>query len=65
MEGRFDALVTVDKRMPREQQIHGRTYGIVVLRAKSNRPADLLPLIPQLLVVLDSLKPGVVREVTG
>jgi predicted nuclease of predicted toxin-antitoxin system len=63
--GRFDALVTVDKHLPRQQRIEGRPFGIVVLRARSNRLADLLPLIPGLLAALPSLRPGGVLEVSG
>jgi predicted nuclease of predicted toxin-antitoxin system len=65
MEDRFDALVTVDKRLPNQQHITGRPLGIVVLRAKSNRLPDLLPLVPDLLVALSDLEAGAVREVAG
>jgi hypothetical protein len=63
MEGLFDALITVDKRLPQEQHINDRPLGRVVLRAKSNRLADLLPLVPDLLYALSSLKVGEVQEV--
>jgi hypothetical protein len=62
MEGSFDALVTVDRRLPREQRIHGRPFGVVVLRARSNRLADLLPLVPELLAALERLSAGTVEE---
>jgi len=61
----FDALVTVDKRLPQQQRIAVRPFGVVVLRVKSNRLADLLPLIPGLLEALSTLEPGVVKEVAG
>ena len=65
MAGHFDALVTVDKRLPHQQHIKHRPFGVVVLRARSNRLSDLLPLVPGLLAALSSLEPGVVNEVTG
>ena len=65
MAGQFDALVTVDKRLPQQQHIKDRPFGVVVLRARSNRLADLLPLVPALLATLSSLGPGVVNEVAG
>ena len=65
MAGQFDALVTVDKRLPQQQPIKERPFGVVVLRAKSNRLSDLLPLVPALLTALADLKPGVVNEVAG
>jgi len=65
MEGLFDALVTVDKQLPQQQHIEGRPLGVVVLRSKSNRLPDLLPLVPNLLAALSSLKPGTAKELTG
>lgn len=65
MQGIFDALVTVDKRLPSQQHIKDRSLGVVVLRVKSNRLSDLLPLVPGLLAALSTLKPGTVEEVTG
>src|SRR5688572_9969336 len=63
MQGAFDALVTVDKRLSRQQHIEDRPLGVAVLRAKSNRLADLLPLVPDLLAALSALKPGTVEEI--
>lgn len=65
MSGHFDALVTVDKRLPQQQRIKDRPLGVVVLRAKSNRLADLLPLVPDLLAALSTLEVGTVKEVAG
>ena len=39
MNGRFDALLTVDKGIPHQQHVTGRPLGVVILRAKSNRSA--------------------------
>jgi hypothetical protein len=63
--GDFDALVTVDKRLPQQQNIKDRPFGVVVLRARSNRLSDLLPLVPSLRTALSTLKPGVINEVAG
>ena len=65
MAGDFDALVTVDKRLPEQQSIKDRPFGVVVSRARSNRLADLLPLVPGLRAALSTLGPGVVDEVAG
>lgn len=43
MVGGFDALVTVDKRPPLQQDVTRRAFGVIVLRVKSNRLGDLLP----------------------
>lgn len=63
MAGRFDAFVTVDKRLTQQQHIKDRSFGVIVLRARSNRLADLLPLVPALRAALSSVTPGVVNEV--
>ena len=63
--GDFDVLVTVDKRLPQQQNITNRPFGVVVLRARSNRLSDLLPLVPGLRAALSTVKSGVVNEVAG
>jgi hypothetical protein len=65
MEGQIDSLITVDKGLRWQQRLDGRTFAVVLLRAKSNTLRELVPLIPALLRVLDEVKPGEVREVGG
>jgi hypothetical protein len=65
MAGRFDVLVTVDKSIPKQQRLDDRPFAIVILRAKTNRLADLLPLVPALRTGVLKLRPGQVREVAG
>jgi predicted nuclease of predicted toxin-antitoxin system len=65
MAGSFGALVTVDKNLPKQQRVQNRLFGIVVLRAKTNRLADLLPLVAALRAALEELRPGEVRELAG
>lgn len=63
MAGRFDVLVTTDKSIPFQQRLAERPVALVVLRARSNRLIDLLPLVPGLLEALRDIAPGEVREV--
>jgi predicted nuclease of predicted toxin-antitoxin system len=65
MSGRFDALVTVDRALAKQQKIADRPFAVVLLRARSNRLADLLPLVPRLTEVLNAARPGHVYEVSG
>lgn len=65
MAGRFDVLVTVDKSLPKQQRVNNRPVAVVVLRAKTNRLADLLPHVPSLRAVLGTLRPGQVYELSG
>ena len=55
----------MDKNLPRQQQLSGLSFGVIVLRAPSNRLEDLLPLVPEMLASLASLKPGNLVYVGG
>jgi hypothetical protein len=65
MAGLFDVLVTVDKSLPKQQRVHARPFGVVVLRTRTNRLADLLPLVSALRAALEVLRPGEIRELAG
>lgn len=63
MSDGFDAFITVDKSLRHQQNLSIRPFGVIVLRAKTNRITDLLPLVPELRAVLDEIHPGEVREI--
>lgn len=65
MAGLFDVLVTVDKSLPKQQRVHTRPFGVVVLRAKTNRLTDLLPLVSALRAAVEELHSGEIRELAG
>jgi hypothetical protein len=54
----FDVFVTVDRKLPSQQNLSVLAIAVVVLRARTNRLADLRPLVPNLLLVLPRAKPG-------
>lgn len=60
---RFDALISMDKNMPIEQDISRHRIGLVLLRAVSNRIEALRPLIPAIQAALASVRPGEVKRV--
>ena len=62
---RFDALLTMDRGLHRQQNLSGLGLRIVVIRAYSNRMAHLIPLVDSILKSLDSLSPGQIHEVGG
>jgi hypothetical protein len=62
---RFDALIAVDKSLPKQQCVSTRPFAVIVLRAKTNRLIDLLPLVSVLRTTLDELRPGEVYELGG
>ena len=53
----FDALITVDKNLPYQQNLSNLALAVVVLDAPSNEITALLPLVPQLEQTLMTLTP--------
>jgi uncharacterized protein DUF5615 len=62
-EGEFDIFVTADKSLSYQQPVTTFQLGIVVLRARTTKLEDLLPLVPALREVLDSVMAGQVCHV--
>jgi hypothetical protein len=59
----FDVFVTVDRNLSFQQNLPAFTIAVIVLRAASNRLADLQPLVPELLELIPTAKRGVVTYV--
>ena len=59
----FDALDTVDRNLPFQQDLSRFAIAIIVLRARSNRIRDLRSLLPQLLAALPTSRAGAVTWV--
>jgi hypothetical protein len=57
-----DAFVTVDRNLRKQHDISQYDLAIVILVARSNRLADLQPVIPKLLTTLSGVAPGQVIE---
>jgi hypothetical protein len=62
---RFDVFVTADRNLSYQQNVRTLLIAIVVLQAKTNRLADLSPLVPNLLAAISSTKPGDVTVVNA
>ncbi len=58
-----DVFVSTDQNLPFQQRLDTRSFATVILVAKSNRLADLLPLLPGLRVAIDEALPGKVSRV--
>lgn len=63
MRGEYDVLVTMDRGIEFQHNIVDLPFGVVVVRAASNRLAQLLLLMPAVLEALAAIKPGQVRRV--
>jgi hypothetical protein len=54
----FDALVITDRHLLSQQELSRFSIAVIVLRAQSNRVADLRRLIPELLAALPIARRG-------
>jgi len=54
----FSVLVTGDQNLQFQQNLSKRKLSIVVLCAASNALEDLLPLVPNALTIIQTIKPG-------
>lgn len=59
----FQAFLTMDRGLEYQQNLKGRSIALVLIHTKSNRLADLLPHVPEILKVLGSLQPGQLAKV--
>jgi hypothetical protein len=57
----FEVFVTVDRNLSFQQNLDSFPIAVVVLQAKTNRLADLRPLVPNLLVAIESAVPGATK----
>jgi predicted nuclease of predicted toxin-antitoxin system len=54
----YDVLLTVDEAMPRQHDPVGRRLAIILLRARTNRLENLLPLVDAILQAMETIQPG-------
>jgi len=59
----FDVFVTVDRNLSFQQNLPTFSIAVIVLRASTNRLADLKPLVPQLLACIAGAEKGAVEYV--
>jgi hypothetical protein len=59
--GQFDVFVTVDRNLSFQQNLVSYSIAVIVLHAKTNRLADLKPLVPKLVAAIEKARPGVVE----
>ena len=64
-EEQFDVFVTVDRNLSFQQNLKALSIAVVVLHAKTNRLADLRPLVPRVLAAIASALPGAIKIVAA
>ena len=60
---RFDALFTVDRNLPFQQNPRASGIAVVIAVARTNRVKELRPLMPKVLEALTAVKAGQVITV--
>jgi hypothetical protein len=58
-----DVFISMDANIEHQQNLANLSFGVVVIDAPSNRMADLLPTVAELLRAIDAVRPGEVRHV--
>jgi hypothetical protein len=58
-----DVFISMDGNIEHQQNLASLSLGVVVIDAPSNRMADLLPVVPELLQAIDAVRPSEVRHV--
>ena len=56
--GKYDVLVTVDQNIQFQQNLATFNLAVILLRAARSTLAMLKPLMPKVLLVLGTIKPG-------
>jgi predicted nuclease of predicted toxin-antitoxin system len=62
-DGHIDAFITMDSNLQFQQRLEELPFGVIVIHARSNRMADLRPIVELVLAALAGAAPGVVRHV--
>jgi hypothetical protein len=65
LEAGFTVFVTMDRNLSYQQNIAAAGVAVVVLRARTNRLRDLLPLMPRLHEAIPGVVPGQVLHVAS
>src|ERR1700722_9880928 len=61
----FQVLLTVDQNLRYQQNLANAGIAVIVMVAASNRASDLIPLMPEVLIALDTIQHGDVVEVAA
>ena len=62
-KGEFGGFLTMDRRLPEQQNVTRLSFGVLLIQAPSNRMGGLQPLVPAILATLGTLTPGILVTV--
>lgn len=63
MSGHYDVLITKDRGIEFQQPFSVFPFGVVIVRATSNRMQHLRPLVPAILAAIAATTPGHIQRV--
>ena len=63
MRGEYEALITMNRGIEFQRTLSGLPFGVLLVRAASNRIAHLQPLVPAILDALLVLQPGQIHRI--
>ncbi len=63
IESVFGAFITIDGNMRYQQNMSGRSFALIVLKAQDNTIETLLPLMPQVLAALPTVVPAQIVKI--
>jgi hypothetical protein len=63
MRGEYDVLLTMDRSLEFQQQVAALPFEVLLVRAASNRMADLAPLVPAMLEALPTIQRGQIARI--
>jgi len=58
-----ELFLTIDQGIAYQQNLSGRTIAIILLRPRTSRLTDLLPLVPECLAQMEIIVPGELRTI--
>jgi predicted nuclease of predicted toxin-antitoxin system len=61
--GRYDVLIAMDRGIEFQQRVSTLPFGIVIVRARSNRMQHLSTLVPAILAAITTARPGRIQRV--
>lgn len=64
-EEQFDVFITIDKSLPKQQNLSRLDLAIIVIAARSNRIKDLLFHVPAIIAAIPDCPKGVATVVDG
>lgn len=59
----FDVFVTIDRKLPIQQQIQRLSLGVILVRVRNNTLDSYRPLFPRLAKAAEAIRPGELIEI--